>query len=73
MREAGEKVSDDIKKEIQEKIDALKAVKDGDDVEAIKTKSQELSSTLSKIGEQLYKKDQQSTTDNPQPNEEKKE
>jgi len=73
LREAGEKVSDDIKKEIQEKIDALKAVKDGDDVEAIKTKSQELSSTLSKIGEQLYKKDQQSTTDNPQPNEEKKE
>ena len=55
LREAGDKVSEDIKKEIQEKIDALKAVKDGDDIGAIKAKSQELSASIQKIGEQIYK------------------
>jgi molecular chaperone DnaK len=67
LREAGSasdgsdkdgKISEDIKKDVQEKIDALKAVKDGNDVEAIKSKSQELSSSLQKIGEAMYKKGQ---------------
>jgi molecular chaperone DnaK len=52
---SGGKVSEDIKKDIQEKIDNLKAVKDGNDIEAIKSKSQELSSSLQRIGEALYK------------------
>lgn len=65
LREAGDsaqggKVSDDIKKEVQEKIDALKKVKDGEDIEAIKSRLQELSSTLQKIGQAMYGKDQQS-------------
>lgn len=56
LRDAGDKVSDEIKKEVQEKVDALKGVKDGDDVEPIKSAMQDLSTTLQKIGEAMYQK-----------------
>jgi molecular chaperone DnaK len=56
LREAGEKVPADIKKDIEEKIEALKRVKDTDDVNAIKSASSALSLSLQKIGEILYKK-----------------
>ncbi len=77
LREAGDKVSEDIKKEVQEKIDALKKVKDGDDVEVIKAKLQELSTTLQKIGQAMYQQSQQQQSppnqDNPPGNDGKKE
>jgi len=56
LRDAGDKVSGEIKKEVQEKVDALKGVKDGDDVEPIKSAMQDLSTTLQKIGEAIYQK-----------------
>jgi len=59
LREAGDKVSEDIKKEIQEKIEALKKVKDGEDAEAIKSAMQNLSATLQKIGQAMYGQSQQ--------------
>ncbi len=55
LREAGDKVSSDSKKEIEEKIEALKKVKDSDNVEEIKNKTQELSQAIQKIGAELYK------------------
>ncbi|MFH0806776.1 MAG: molecular chaperone DnaK [Candidatus Brennerbacteria bacterium] len=55
LKDAGEKVAEDIKKAVTEKIDALKGVKDAEDMEAIKAKTQELSTELQKIGEALYK------------------
>lgn len=55
LKDAGDKVAEDIKKTVTEKMDALKGVKDAEDVEAIKTKTQELSTELQKIGEALYK------------------
>ncbi|PJE59791.1 MAG: molecular chaperone DnaK [Candidatus Portnoybacteria bacterium CG10_big_fil_rev_8_21_14_0_10_44_7] len=55
MREAGDKVADDIKKSIEDKIEELKKVKEGDDVEAIKKATQELSTEAQKLGEALYK------------------
>lgn len=55
LKDAGDKVSADVKKEIEEKVDALKKVKDGDNMEDIKQKTQELSQTLQKIGAELYK------------------
>lgn len=54
LKDAGDKVAEDIKKAVTEKIDALKGVKDAEDVEAIKSKTQELSAELQKIGEALY-------------------
>ncbi len=55
LKDAGDKISEDIKKAVTEKTDALKAVKDGEDQDAIKAKTQELSTELQKIGEALYK------------------
>lgn len=54
LKDAGDKVKDDVKKEIEEKIKALKDVKDKDDQEAIKKASEDLSQTIQKIGEAMY-------------------
>lgn len=56
LREAGDKVPEDTKKQVQEKIDSLKVIKDGEDIEAIKSKLQELNTTLQKIGQAMYGK-----------------
>ncbi len=55
LRDAGEKVPKDTKKEIEENLEALKKIKEGNDTEAIKKASQELSVSVQKIGELLYK------------------
>jgi molecular chaperone DnaK len=54
MRDAGAKLPADTKKGIDEKIEGLKKVKDGDSIEDIKTKTDDLSQTLSKAGAQMY-------------------
>ncbi|MFC1789608.1 molecular chaperone DnaK [Patescibacteria group bacterium] len=56
LKDAGDKVSADVKKEIEEKAAALKKVKDGDNIEDIKSKTADLSQTIQKIGEAMYKK-----------------
>ncbi len=58
VRDAGDKVNDDIKKKVGEKIEALKKVKDTEDISAIKNASDDLSKTLQSIGEALYKQAQ---------------
>jgi len=55
IREAWDKLIADEKKPVEEKIEALKKVKDGDDLEAIKKATEELSQAAQKIGEKLYK------------------
>ncbi|MBU2575565.1 molecular chaperone DnaK [Patescibacteria group bacterium] len=55
MTDAGDKIGDEIKKPIQEKIDALKTIKDGEDIEAIKKATEELSKEMQKIGEAMNK------------------
>ncbi len=54
LREAGDKVKEDIKSSINVKIDKLKSVKDGGDTEAIKAALAELSSEIQKIGQAMY-------------------
>ena len=54
LREAGEKISADKKKPVEEKIEALKKLKDSDDVAAIKKATEELSQEAQKIGQELY-------------------
>jgi len=56
LREAGDKVSAETKKEIEEKTEALKKVKEGDNVEEIKGKTQELSQAIQKVGAEMYRK-----------------
>ena len=55
LRDAGDKVSADVKSDIEAKIKELASIKSGDDVSAIKRASQELSTAMQKIGELLYK------------------
>ena len=60
LRDAGDKVPGEVRTEIDAKITALRGVKDGEDLEQIKRASEELSLSLQKIGEAMYK-------DNPMP------
>lgn len=55
MKEAGDKVSPEAKKEIEEKVEALKKVKDTDNIEDIKAKTSDLSAAIQKVGAEMYK------------------
>ena len=54
-RDSGDKISEELKKEIQDKMDELKKTKDGDNVEEIKTKTIEVSQIVQKAGAEMYK------------------
>ncbi|MCX6764336.1 MAG: molecular chaperone DnaK [Candidatus Nealsonbacteria bacterium] len=56
LRENKDKVSSEIAKEIQEKVDDLKKIKDGEDAAAINDKISNLSQAIQKIGAEMYKK-----------------
>ncbi|MBD3208154.1 MAG: molecular chaperone DnaK [Candidatus Nealsonbacteria bacterium] len=56
FREMGDQISEDTKKEIEGKIEELKKVKEGDNIEDIKSKISELSQVVQKIGTEIYKK-----------------
>ncbi|MFH1894490.1 MAG: molecular chaperone DnaK [Patescibacteria group bacterium] len=66
LRDAGDKVPADVKKEIEEKIEGLKKVKDGDNIDDIKNKTAELSQAIQKVGEQMYKQNQEPQGQGPQ-------
>ncbi len=54
LADSGDKITDEEKKEVQDKIDALKAIKDSDDHEAIKKAADELSTVAQKVGAKMY-------------------
>jgi molecular chaperone DnaK len=58
LKEHGEKVSEDIRTNVQTKIDALKTARVGTDASAIKNASDELSTAMSAIGEAMQKSQQ---------------
>ena len=70
LKDAGDKITEDEKKPIEEKLAELDKVKNGDDLEAIKKATEELSQAAQKIGEKLYaaaqSANEQPTTDNSQ-------
>ncbi len=59
--------NEEDKKIVEEKIEALKKVKDTDDVEAIRKAGDELATAAQKIGEAMYKKQQNDTATTPPP------
>ncbi len=59
LREMGEKISSEIKKEIEEKLEELKKVRESDNIEDIKQKTADLSQIIQKIGAELYKATQE--------------
>ena len=54
MKEAGDKASADDKKVVEEKLEALKKLKDSEDLDAIKKASDELADAAQKIGAAMY-------------------
>jgi molecular chaperone DnaK len=58
LTEFGDKVGADEKAAIQAAVDDLKSVKDGEDVEAITSKTQTLATASMKLGEAMYKAQQ---------------
>jgi molecular chaperone DnaK len=54
LKDGGDKISEVERKEVEEKITALKAVKDGDDHEAIKKAADELSTVAQAVGAKMY-------------------
>jgi molecular chaperone DnaK len=54
LKEAGDKVKDEDKKAVTEKIEALKAIKDKQDMVATKKAMDELSNAIQKVGATMY-------------------
>ncbi|MFC1656788.1 molecular chaperone DnaK [Patescibacteria group bacterium] len=61
LKDAGEKVSNDNKKEVEEKIKKLKDELKNDDLEKIKSTTEELSTSIQKVGAAMY--EQQAKSD----------
>ncbi|MEN9614446.1 MAG: hypothetical protein RLZZ347_753 [Candidatus Parcubacteria bacterium] len=62
LKDGGDKVPADIRKNVEDKIADLKQVKDGSDLAKIKSATEALSSELSKIGEAMSKAQAQAGT-----------
>jgi molecular chaperone DnaK len=68
LKDAGDKISDDLKKEVNDAIEGVKKTRDGDDIDAIKKSSETLSDAMMKIGEAMKSANdnaQATTTENP--------
>ncbi len=66
LRDAGDKVPADVKAGVQEKVEALKKVKDGDNLEEIKSALDALSAEIQKIGQSFYNKDNEKNDTRPE-------
>ena len=56
LREMGDKISEQLKKEVTEKVEALRKAIEGNNLDEIKSKMQELSQSMQKIGVEAYKR-----------------
>jgi len=54
LKDAGEKVDADTRKDVMDKVEDLKKVKDGEDQELIKKNYEALSETIQKVGAKMY-------------------
>ncbi|MGB9743497.1 MAG: molecular chaperone DnaK [Minisyncoccia bacterium] len=59
LKESGDKISTNLKKEVEDKLAELKKTKESDKIEEIKQKTEELSQTIQKIGAELYRSAQE--------------
>ncbi len=64
LQEHGEKIPEEEKTRIQEAIDGMKQAMEGDDVEAMKTAMQTLTTASHKLAEEMYKKTSAETAGN---------
>ena len=67
IKEHGDKISQDDKKKIESDLEELKKVKDSEDLEALKSKTEQLVQSSLKLGEAIYKQNPQGETPKPDP------
>ena len=67
LKEHSDKIPESDKNIINSNIEELKKVKDGDDIEAIKSKTEALVQSSLKLGEAIYKQNSQGATPQPDP------
>ena len=68
LKDNADKIPQDVKTKIEDKIKELKEVKEKDDIELIKNKIDEFNRALSEIGAALYKQNQTNTNSDTQSN-----
>ncbi len=73
IKDNGDKLKEEDKKEIEKQMEALKKVKDGDDIEVIKTTMKEAEEVVQKIGAAMYQQQAQDQKQAPGAQEENKE
>jgi molecular chaperone DnaK len=61
LKDSGDKLPQDLKNSINEKIEKLKAVKEGQNIDEIKSAIANLSAELQKIGQMMYNQNQDDT------------
>ena len=66
IKEHGDKISEDEKKKIESDLEKLKTVKDSEDLDSIKSNTEQLVQSSLKLGEAIYKQNSQDQA--PQPN-----
>ncbi len=59
LKDAGEKAPADVKSQVEEAVAKVTKAKEGTDIDALKAATNELSQTLQKVGEALYKASEQ--------------
>ncbi len=69
IEESADKMKEEDKKELEEKLEALKKVKDSDDVEDVKAKMEELNKIAQKIGAAMYQQPDQAAAGTETPKE----
>ncbi len=68
LKESGDKMKEDDKKELENKMEELKKIKDGEQYDEMKKKMEELNETAQKIGSAMYeaqKNNPEANTENP--------
>jgi molecular chaperone DnaK len=59
LRDNKDKIADDLNKEVEEKVKAVKDALQGTDIEVIRKATQELNETMQKVGTAVYQQQQQ--------------
>ena len=67
LKESGDKIKPEDKKEVEDKLAELKKVKDSSEIEPLKKAINELSQIIQKIGAQLYQKVQEEKAEQSEP------
>lgn len=70
LKDAGDKIKPEEKKEVEDKISALKEALKGDNMEEIKAKTKDLSDFIQKVGAELYKQSATGETGKEKPKDE---